>query len=499
MAMVLELYPCFVAFFVLFFVTFFVYGGLIFKKEVQPPSPPKFPIIGNLRQLAQNKHITLRSWAHKYGPMMLIHMGSKPTLVVSSVAGAREILKTQDLVFSNKFKTSIARKIFYNGKDVALASYSEYWRQVKSLCVLQLLNNKRIQSFRNVRDEEVALLIQDIKYSSSKVVNLKKLFATLTFNIVCRVTVGKKYQGGKEAAFKKLLGQLSGLLSYSGVGIYVPWLHWVENFSGFSRRVEKVAKELDDFLEGVVEDHIIAMENEGAVNQDFVSILLENWKQNKDNGFSIDREGIKAVTLDMFIAGTNTTASTLEWTMAMLMKNPDIMSKLQNEVRTIGKGKTKISEDDQEKMQYLKAVFKESMRINTPTPLLYREARDDVKVMGYDIKSRTRVFINVWAIARDPALWDNPEEFRPERFVDNPINYNGLHFEYLPFGAGRRICPGMRFGMAVDELALANLVNMFDFAMPDGKTTEDLDLDGATGISVGKKSPLMVVANPHFY
>ncbi|KAK1363181.1 Psoralen synthase [Heracleum sosnowskyi] len=388
MTMLLEQHPCFQAFFVLFFVTVFVYRCLFFKKEtlkVQPPSPPKFPIIGNLHQLRRDRHITLRSWAQKYGPLMLIHLG-----------------------------------------------------------------------------------------------------------------IGKKYEGGKGAAFKKLLGQLSELLSYSGVGIYVPWLHWVENFTGFNRRVEKVAKQLDDFLEGVVTDHGVALKNDGAVNQDFVSILLENWKQNTDNSFSIDKDSIKAVTLDMFIAGTNTTSSTLEWTMAMLMKNPDIMSKLQNEVRTIGGGKTKISEDDLEKMHYLKAVIKESMRINTPTPILLREAREDVKVMGYDIKSRTRVFINVWAIARDPALWDKPEEFRPERFLNNLIDYKGLHFEYLPFGAGRRSCPGMRFAMAVNELALANVVNMFDFALPDGKTTEDLDLTGASGIAVGKKSPLMVVANPHF-
>ncbi|KAK1398887.1 Psoralen synthase [Heracleum sosnowskyi] len=331
------------------------------------------------------------------------------------------------------------------------------------MCVLQLLSSKRIQSFRNVRDEEVALLIQRIKDSPSKVINLKNLFATLANNIVCRVALGKKYEGGRGVAFKKLLEELSELLSYSGLGIYIPWLYWVDNFKGVKRRVEKVANELDDFLEGVVTDHIIALENNGAVNQDFVSILLENLKKKTDNGFSIDKECIKAVTMDMFTAGTNTTSSTLEWTMAMLMKNPDIMDKLQNEVRNISRGNTRILEDDLQDMQYLKAVIKESMRINTPTTLLSRKAREDVKVMGYEIKARTRVFINVWAIARDPTLWDNPEEFWPERFLNNPIDYKGLHFEYLPFGAGRRGCPGIQFGMAVNELALANVVNTFNF------------------------------------
>lgn len=125
--------------------------------------------------------------------------------------------------------------------------------------------------------------------------------------------------------------------------------------------------------------------------------------------------------------------------MAMLMKNPDIMYKLQNEVRNISRSKTRILEDDDlQEMQYLKAVIKESMRINTPNPMLFREAREDVKVMGYEIKAKTGVLINVWAIARDPTFWDKPEEFRPERFLNNSIDYKGLHFEYLPFGAGRR-------------------------------------------------------------
>ncbi|KAK1363180.1 hypothetical protein POM88_038741 [Heracleum sosnowskyi] len=208
----------------------------------------------------------------------------------------------------------------------------------------------------------------------------------------------------------------------------------------YSCKVEKVANELDDLLEGVVTDHIIALESNVAVNQDFVSILLENWKQKRENGFSIDKDCIKAVTFDMLAGGTDTTSTTLEWTMAMLMKNPDIMCKLQKEVRNISRGKSRITEDDLDKMQYLKAVIKESLRINIPVPLIARETREDVK--------------------------------------------EGL--------------PGHPVWHAVNELALANMVNMFDFALPDAETTDDLDMAGAVGLSVGKKSPLLVVANPQF-
>lgn len=294
-----ELYPSFLAFVILFCVTVFLYRCLFIKEplKIYPPSPPKFPIIGNFHQLGRDKHISLRALAQKYGPLMLIHLGSTPVLVVSSAAAATEILKIHDLVFSDKPRSSISSRIFYNGKDVVFAPYGEYWRQVKSMCVLQLLSSKRIRSFRNVRDEEVALLIQRIKESPSKVVNLRDLFATLANNIVCRIALGKKYEGGKGVAFKKLLGEMSELLSYAGLGAHIPWLYWVYNFKGLKGSVEKVANKLDHFLEEVVTDHIIASENIGAANQDFVSILLENWKQKTGDGFSVDKDCIKALAL----------------------------------------------------------------------------------------------------------------------------------------------------------------------------------------------------------
>ena len=199
----------------------------------------------------------------------------------------------------------------------------------------------------------------------------------------------------------------------------------------------------------------------------------------------------------MFFDGTDSTSIVLEWTMAALLQNPNVMCKLQNEVREIGRGKATISEDDLEKMHYLKAVIKESTRIYTPLPLLVaRQAMQDAKVMGYDIKVGTQVLINAWAIAKDPAVWDKPEEFIPERFLNSPTDFKGLHFELIPFGAGRRGCPGIQYAMAINELTLANLVHIFDFALPDGKRLEDLDMAAESGMTLHKKSPLLVIATP---
>ncbi|KAL8148923.1 psoralen synthase-like isoform X2 [Apium graveolens] len=447
-----EQYPLYLYPFSLFLVTILLYNWLTHRKlvlEKLPPSPPKFPIIGNLHQIGPDPHISLRALAQRYGPLKLLKFGRVPVLVVSSADAAREILKTHDLVFSDRPSSSVSNRIFYNGRDVAFARYSEYWRQVKS-----------------------------------------------TF---CRVALGRKYENGhKGNSFKSLLGDIMNMLGYSrSIGDFFPFFGWVDWLNGLNGKVEKLAKEMDTFLEGVLRDRLSTSAlNIDSANKDFVSILIDI--QNTDAASSIDKECIKAVILDMFVAGTETTATSLEWTIAALIKSPDVMFKLQNEVREIGNGKSMILEGDLVKMNYLKAVMKESMRLYFTAPLLVpRQARQDVKVMGYDIRSGTQVLINAWAIARDPSLWDKPEEFRPERFLNSPIDYKGLHYEYVPFGAGRRGCPGIQFAMAVNELAVANVVHKFDFKLPDGKRLEDLDMTAVTGLTLRRESPLLVVATPH--
>ncbi|GMP33902.1 hypothetical protein CsSME_00007010 [Camellia sinensis var. sinensis] len=228
----------------------------------------------------------------------------------------------------------------------------------------------------------------------------------------------------------------------------------------------------------------------------FVDVLLDIQRDNKV-GFPVDRDSIKALILDMFAAGTDTTYSALEWVLAELLKHPKVLKELQNEVRRIGNGKQYITENDLEKIHYLKAVIKEAMRLHPPIPLLVpRRSTQDVKLMGYDIAAGTQVITNAWAIGRDPLSWDEPEEFRPERFLSTSIDFKGHDFELMPFGAGRRGCPGIQFAMAVDELALANLVYEFDFAVPNGARGEDLDMSEAIGLTVHKRSPILAVVTP---
>ncbi|PHT53784.1 Cytochrome 71A4 [Capsicum baccatum] len=469
-----------------------------------PPSPRKLPIIGNLHQLGSYPHRSLHKLSQKYGPVMLLHLGSKPMLVASSVDSARDILKTHDLIWATRPKSSIVDRLTYGSKDVGFSPFGEYWRQVRSIAVLHLLSSKRVQSFRGVREEEIANMIIKITQkcdSSSSVINLGDHLYSLTNNIICRAALGRIYnERGSEIDARAILEELLQLLGSFNVGDYIPWLEWVNKITGLDTKVDKLAKKLDAFLESVIEEHITRNKKKECSTgeaKDFVDFLLEI-QNGKDTGFSLRRDSLKAILLDSFTAGTDTIYTTLDWTMAELLREPRAMKALQNEVRRLAQGKSEITEDDLKNMQYLRAVIKESLRLHPPNPLLIpRESMKDVKLLDYyHVPARTQAIVNVWAIGRDPLSWENPEEYRPERFLNSHIDVKGLNFEFIPFGAGRRGCPGSTFGIAVIELALARLVHKFNFALPQGIKPEDLDMTESIGITTRRKSPLLVVATP---
>ncbi|XP_059645441.1 cytochrome P450 736A117-like [Cornus florida] len=471
-----------------------------------PPSPPKLPIIGNFHQLDSLPHRSLRSLAQRHGPLMLIHLGSAPALIASSPNTAREIIKTHDLVFLNRPKSKITERLFYDYKDVSVAPYGEFWRQVKSIFVLQLLSNRRVQSFHFVREEETALLMKKIEElsSSSSALNLSEIFTLLTNDVICRAAFGRKYSGGESGKkFMLLLKDFSWLLGSIDVGYFIPWLAWINHVTGSYAKLDRVAKELDEFLEQVVEERMNVLKRKSNGDErvddedreDFLDILLRIHKDNTA-GLSIDRDCIKALILDTFAAGTDTTSTVLEWAMSELLRHPRVMNKVQNQVREILKGKPHVTADNLEEMLYLKAVIKETLRLHPPIPLHVREASEDVRVMGYDIAAGTMVMINAWAIGRDPMSWVEPEEFQPERFLNSSIDFRGQDFELIPFGAGRRGCPGTSFAMATNEFVLANLLHKFNWTLPGGAKGEHLDMTECSGGTIRRRIPLLAVATP---
>ncbi|PRQ31553.1 putative cytochrome P450 [Rosa chinensis] len=481
-----------------------------------PPSPPKLPIIGNLHQVGLLPHRSLQTLSQRHGPVMLLHFGSRPVLVISSAEAASQIFKTHDLIFSDRPKFIFFEKVIYNYKDIVTAPYGEYWRQLRSLCVLNLLSNKRVRSFRAVRQEETRLMISNIlqscstisssSSSSSPVLNLSDIFMKLSNDLICRVAMGRKYSdlgedGGK--MFMKIAGDLTEFFTRVNIGDYIPWLAWFTRLSGFDAELDDLAKRADAFFDMVIQEHIdksmsgIDGMNDNEDQKDFVDVLLAVQKENAV-GVPIDRVGIKAIILDMFTGGSDTTFTTLEWLMSELMKNPRVMKKLQNEVRGVVGNKEDITEDDLVRMHYLKAVIKETFRLHPPLPLLVpRMSNQNAKINGYNIKANTQVMVNAWAIGRDPKSYTNAEQYEPERFLNSAIDFKGNDFELIPFGSGRRGCPGMHFAVVGVEIVLANIVHKFDWILPDGARAEDLDMSESTGITAHRKYPLKAVAKPY--
>ncbi|KAJ7966840.1 Cytochrome P450 [Quillaja saponaria] len=492
-------------FVILLSLAIFVIFFLRIRNEThRPPGPPGIPFIGNLHQLGNtNPHLHLWKLSKQYGPLMFLRLGSIPTLVVSSANIAKEVLKNHDLQVSSRPSLVGQQKLSYNGLDVAFTPYGEYWREIRKICVLHLFNSKHVQSFRSIREDEVMKMIKRISSSASsnKIINLSSTSISFTSNLICKVAFGKRCEEEEEeessdqrSRFHELLNEAQAMLGTFFFSDYFPLMGWVDRLSGLLWRLEKNFKEFDIFYQQLIDEHLDP-NRPNPEQHDIIDVLLRIMKNPNSFSISITFAHIKAILMNIFIAGTDTSAATLVWAMTELSKNPRVMNKVQEEIRNIHGEKSFINEDDTQELPYLKAVIKETFRLYMPAPLLVpRETTQSCNIEGYVIQPKTLVYINAWAIGRDPEVWENPEEFYPERFLGSSIDFRGKDFELIPFGAGRRICPGIEMGAVTVDLALANLLHVFDWELSPGTEKEDIDNDVIPGITMHKKNALCLVA-----
>ncbi|XP_077222091.1 desmethyl-deoxy-podophyllotoxin synthase-like [Tasmannia lanceolata] len=465
-----------------------------------PPGPSKLPIIGSMHHLLGSQpHHALRDLAKKHGPLMHLKLGQVSTIVISSPEVAREIMKTHDLKFSSRPELFLPDIVLYNRKDLVFAPYGDYWRQLRKICILELLSPNRVKSFYQVREEEVSNLVQSISSVNGSTVNLTKMLISLTNNITSRAAFGNKC-GDQE----RFITAVKAALEYAGglnVTDFFPSLKFVSVIMGTKFRLKRLHRVFDRILDNIIKEHRekqLMKTNKEEVEEDLVDVLLR-LQEHGDLEFPLTDDNIKAVILDMFAAGTETSSTIMEWAMVALMRKPRVMEKAQAEVRKVFKGKDNIAESEIDELSYLKLVIKEIMRLCPPLPLLVpRESTERCEINGYEIPKKTRVLVNSWAMGRDPRHWENPEEFEPERFSHNSIDFKGQNFEFIPFGAGRRGCPGIYFGLASTELALANLLYFFDWKLPHEMKAEDLDMSENFGITLARKANLNLIATPHF-
>ncbi|KAI0512262.1 hypothetical protein KFK09_012901 [Dendrobium nobile] len=468
------------------------------NREV-PPGPWRLPIIGNLHLLNLNKlHHSLINLSNKHGPLILLHLGSIPTLIVSSRDIAKEIFTNHDLTFSSRPLLIAPNKLSYNCSSISFAPYGDLWRQARKIAMLELLSSRRVRSFEAVRREEVENLVATIKDLS--IANLSELTLSFVNNVVCRAALGGSFRKGGVWLHQQL-SETQSLLGGFCVADFFPRMEWFDRLRGFHERLEKNFTEMDKFLDRVIDEHLKMSEKEEESDEeekDLVHVLLRLHKAAiLHGGFLSKVDHVKAILVEVFIAGTDTSSATITWTMTHLIKNPRVMMKLQEELKQVTNGNSHrlIQESELEKLEYLKQVIKESLRLKPPVPLMVpRETIQACQIQGYMIPACTRAIFNVAAISTDPNVWEKSLEFWPERFEGRDVDFRGHDFELLPFGFGRRQCPGINFAMVIIELALANLLHCFNWSIPDGMKVEDINMDEAIGITTHKKDALCLVA-----
>ncbi|RLM99377.1 hypothetical protein C2845_PM06G16830 [Panicum miliaceum] len=302
-------------------------------------------------------------------------------------------------------------------------------------------------------------------------------------------------------AVRAMMKETSELLETIAVSDVFPRLRWVDWATGLDARIKMTAAKLDAVLEGALQEHEKGGGGNDEEADDLLDDLLSAVKEG-GAGLNLDRTDVKGLILDLFLAGTDTTAKTMEWTMAGLVKNPNEMEKVQAEVRRVVGPHGSVSEERLGAMTRLQAAMMEALRLHPPVPMLVpREAIRDTRLRGYDVPAGTRVLVNAWAIGRDGESWgEDADAFRPERWLTRgggaAAGYGGNDTRFIPFGAGRRGCPGVGFGTRLAELALASMLYHFDWELLGGQDAGSFEFVEWSGLSAGLKCPLTLVVKP---
>ncbi|KAL9337417.1 hypothetical protein Peur_069186 [Populus x canadensis] len=467
-----------------------------------PPGPKALRIIGNLHQLGGGPSllVRLRELAERYGPIMLLQVGEVPTIIISSPELAQEVMKTHESCFDERPPFFAGNVYFYGNRDLIFAPYGDYWKQLRKIVTMEVLSPIRVRTFRATREEEVASLIRTISSQQGSAINLSQILFSFTYSIISRISVGRNSKNQKEfATIVKDFSTISKELSLAAGGANVvdlyPSQKLLHIFSWRKFRLGREHKKANKILERLMKERKASKrDKEIAENEveDLLDVLL-NLQLTVGVDSPLTDECVKALLLDMFAGGGDTTLTVLEWAMSELMKNPRVREKAQKEVRALFNDVGYIDESNVHELQFLNLTLKETLRLHPPLCVYPRECKVNCKVAGYDLEAKTRVLINAWMIGRDPKYWTEPEKFYPERFLDCSTDYKGANFEFLPFGSGKRICPGMAFGIATVELPLARLLLHFDWKIPNGIKPEDFDMSEIVSASVTRKNDIVLI------
>ncbi|XP_058735193.1 geraniol 8-hydroxylase-like isoform X1 [Vicia villosa] len=462
-----------------------------------PPGPTPLPFIGNLHQLGKKPHKSLAKLAETHGPLMTLKLGQVTTIVVSSPNMAKEVLQTHDHILSNRTVPGAVKVHDHDKYNMAFLPIAPLWRELRKICNNELFSNKTLDESKGTRLQKLEDCLNDINQSSlvKKAVNIEDLVFKTSINLLSNTifSVDLVQSSDSVGDFKELILNILKECGKPNIADLFPALN-IFNFDlqGIKRRNAVYAQKVFDIFRRLIDQRVKLREVQRFdTKSDMLSNLLDIAE---DNSQEMNKAKIPHLSLTLFIAGTDTISSTLEWAMSELVKNEKIMTKAKQELeQIIGKGKP-VEETDIVKLPYLQAIIKETFRLHPAVPFLVpRKADANVEIDGYTIPKDAQIWVNVWAIGRNSSTWENANLFSPERFLESKIDAIGHNFELLPFGAGRRICPGISLATKMLPLMLGSFINCFNWKLEDGMKVEDMNMEDKFGLSLEKSQPLRVV------
>ncbi|KAL2348438.1 hypothetical protein Fmac_002438 [Flemingia macrophylla] len=480
------------------------------KIYTAPQAGKAWPIIGHLHLFGghQQTHKTLGLMAEKHGPIFTIKLGSYKVLVLSSWEMAKECFTVHDKAFSTRPCVAASKLMGYNYAMFGFTPYGPYWREMRKLATIELLSNKRLELLKKTRISELESAMRELHKLWSRggrpeggiLVDMKQWFGDLTHNIVLRMVRGKSYRDdhaeGVARRYKKVMRDCMSLFGVFVLSDAIPFLGWWD-INGYEEAMKRTASELDPLVQGWLEEHKNGtLRVNGKEEQDFMHVMLNVLQESDISGYDSDTI-IKATCLNLILAGSDTTMIALIWVLSLLLNHQIELKKVQDELDTcIGKDRN-VEESDIANLVYLQAIVKETLRLYPPSPIItLRAAMEDCTFScGYHIPAGTHLMVNAWKIHRDGRVWSDPHDFKPERFLTShrDVDVKGQNYEFVPFGSGRRACPGASLALRVVHLTLARLLHSFNVASPSNQV---VDMTESIGLTNLKTTPLQVLLTP---
>ncbi|KAI4372726.1 hypothetical protein MLD38_010925 [Melastoma candidum] len=488
-------------------ISYLAWKALRPAKTPLPPGPRPLPVVGNLPFLDPELHTHFAALSLLHGPIFKLRLGSKLCVVISSPSGARSVLKDNDVIFANRDVPAVTKTVAYGGQDIVFTPYGPEWRMLRKVCVVKMLSNNTLDSVYALRRKEVRRAVRGLYERAGTEVDIGEWMFMMIMNVVTSMLWGETLKGdereGIRLEFRDVVGEITTLLAMPNLSDFFPILRRFD-LQGVEKRMKRSVEKLDHVFEWVIEkrlklnkDHVGSgdrLKNEKTQGEDFLQFLIRLKDEEEDPKTPLTVFKIKALLTDMVVGGTDTTSNSIELTLAEIFNRPSIVRKIQEELDVVvGKGGI-VEESHINKLPYLLAVMKESLRLHPVLPLLVPHCPSKTcTIEGYTVPKGSRVFVNVWAIHRDPMIWENPNEFNPDRFLDGKGDYSGNDFCYFPFGAGRRICAGIAMAERMVMYSLATLMHSFNWGLPGGR---EVDVMEKFGIVLKKKTPLIAIPSP---